>query len=130
MRPAHGDSGVTQTISAVSGVNATVEFVGGKLVAHVQGIPGEQRTITISRSTPSSFIFRNFDSGRFRLVAHLGTRKVTDGVVEEVVLCTQLIKRGAEQLLTLSVPKSSVANGPYSLSVAGVDGQAIELIVP
>lgn len=127
---AHGDSGVTQTISATSGVNATVEFVGGKLVAHVQGIPGEQRAITISRSAPTSFIFRNFDPGRFRLVAHLGTKKVTEGVVEEVVVCTQLIKRGAEQLLTLSIPKSSLANGPYTLSVAGVDGQVIELVVP
>jgi hypothetical protein len=127
---AHGDSGVMQTISAIGGANATVEFIGGKLVAHVQGIQGEQRVITISRSAPTSFIFRNFDPGRFRLVAHLGTRKVTEGVVEEVVVCTQLIKSGAEQLLTLSVPKSSVANGPYSLSVAGVDGQVIELIVP
>lgn len=126
----HGDSGVTQTISAVSGVNATVEFVDGKLIAHVQGMLGSQKAITIPRSSPSNIIFRNFDSGRFRLVAHLGTRNVTEGVVEEVVVCTQLIKRGAEQLLTLSIPKSSVASGPYTLSVAGLDDQRIELVVP
>ena len=126
----HGDSGVTQTISATSGVNATVEFIGGKLVAYVEGISGEQQAITISQSNPSSIIFRNLEIGEFRLVAHLGTKKVTEGVVEEVLACTQLIKRGAEQLLTLSIPKSSSANGPYSLSVAGVEGQDIELIVP
>ncbi len=126
----YGDSGVTQTISAVSGVNATVEFVDGKLIAHVQGMTGFQDAITIPRSSPSNIIFRNFDSGRYRLVAHLGTKQVTEGVVEEVVACTQLIKSGAEQLLTLSIPKSSVANGPYSLSIAGIDDQSIDLVVP
>lgn len=127
---AYGDSGATQTISATSGVIATVEFIGGRLVAQVAGIPGEQKAITISRSSRSNIIFRNLDVGKFRLVAHLGTKRVTEGVTEEVVLCTQLIERGAEQLLTLSIPKSSIANGPYSLSVAGVNGQDIELIVP
>ncbi len=127
---AHGDSGVTQTISATSGVIATVEFIGGKLVAQVEGISGEQQAITISRSSPSNIVFRNLDNGKFRLVAHLGTKKVTEGVVEEVVVCTQLIERGAEQLLTLSIPKSSSANGPYTLSVAGLNGQDIELVVP
>ncbi|MHB1129728.1 MAG: hypothetical protein ACYC06_06750 [Ilumatobacteraceae bacterium] len=126
----HSDKGATQTISAKSGVIATVEFVGGKLIAHVQGIKGEQSAITISRSNPSSIIFRNHDPGDFRLVAHLGTKKVTEGVVEDVVSCTQMISRGAEQLLTFSIPKPSVANGPYTLSVAGVDGQDIELVVP
>jgi len=131
----HGDSGATQTISAKSGVVATVEFSDGKLVAHVQGVQGEQRAITISKSNPSNIIFRNLEAGHFRLVARLGTRKVTEGVVEEVVTCTQLIERGAEQLLTLVIPKSSVANGPYWLSVAGDGGnefesQVIELIVP
>lgn len=132
---AHGDSGATQTISAKSGVIATVEFSNGQLIAHVQGIQGGQRTITISKSNPSNIIFRNLDAGNFRLVAHLGTKKVTEGVVEEVVACTQMIERGAEQLLTFVIPKSSVANGPYSLSVAGDGGsefesQVIELIVP
>lgn len=131
----HGDSGATQTISAKSGVIATVEFSNGRLIAHVQGVQGEQRAITISKSNPSNIIFRNLESGNFRLVAHLGTKKVTEDVVEDVVACTQMIERGAEQLLTLVIPKSSVANGPYSLSVAGDGGnefesQVIELIVP
>lgn len=126
----HGDQGAMQTISAKTGLIATVDFVGGRLVARVEGIQGEQRAITVPRSNPSSIIFRNHDAGDFRLVAHLGTKTVTDGVVEDVVSCTQLISQGAEQLLTFSIPKPSVANGPYTLSVAGVDGQVIELLVP
>lgn len=127
---ATNDKGVSRTISARSGVIATVEFVGGKLVAHVEGIQGEQRAITVPRSSPSSIIFRNYDVGNFRLVAHLGTKTVAEGVVENVESCTQMTRQGAEQLLTLSISKPSQVNGPYTLSVAGVDGQDIELIVP
>ncbi len=132
---AHGDSGATETISAKSGVIATVEFSNGQLIAHVEGVKGVQRSITISKSNPSNIIFRNLDAGSFRLIANLGSKQVTEGVVEEVVACTQMIERGAEQLLTLVIPKSSVANGPYSLSVAGDGGNEfespiIELIVP
>lgn len=132
---AHGDSGVTETISAKSGVIATVEFSNGRLIAHVEGVQGEQRSITIAKSNTSNIIFRNLDEGSFRLIARLGSKQVTEGVVEEVVACTQMIERGAEQLLTLVIPKSSVANGPYSLSVAGDGGNEfespiIELIVP
>lgn len=125
----HSDVGDMRTISAKSGVIATIDFEGGKLTAHVEGIEGEQRAITIPRSNPSSIIFRNHDVGTFRLVAHLGTRAVTEGVVEEVVACTQMTPRGAEQLLTLSIPKPSAANGPYTLSITGVEGQEIELPV-
>lgn len=124
------DKGASRTISSRSGVIATVEFVDGRLVAHVQGIEGEQRAITVPRSNPSSIIFRNHGVGDFRLVAHLGKKTVTDDVVEDVVACTQMTPHGAEQLLTLSIPKPSIANGPYWLSVAGVDGQDIELVVP
>jgi len=125
----HGDKGVMRTVSAKAGFAASVELTDGKLIAHVQGIEGEQRAITIQRSNPSSIIFRNHDAGEFRLVARLGSRTVTEGVVEEVVSCTQLIGRDGEQFLTFSIPKPSVVNGPYTLSVAGVDGQGIELPV-
>jgi hypothetical protein len=127
---AQTDKGVTRTISAKSGTIATVDFVGGKLIAHVQGIEGEQRAITVPRSSSSRIIFRNHDVGDFRLVAHLGTKTVIEGVVEDVVSCTQMTRQGAEQFLTLSIPKPSVANGPYTLSIAGVAGQEIQLVVP
>ena len=125
----HGDGGATQTISAKSSVIATVELSSGKLIALVEGIQGEQRSITVPKSNPSNIIFRNLEDGNFRLVAHLGTKEVTEGVVEEVVACTQMIEGGGEQFLTLVIPKSSAANGPYSLSVAGDGGQEVESLV-
>ena len=67
--------------------------------------------------------------GEFRLVAHLGERAVTEGVVEKVELCTQLIPVGAEQLLTLTIPKPAM-DKPYTLEIAGVEGQSIEVVVP
>ena len=126
----HGDNGASQTISSKSGVIATVNFVGGKLTAQVQGIEGTQKTISIPRSNPSSIIFRNFDAERVRLVVHLGKRKVTADVTEDVLVCTQLTNSGGEQLLTLNIPKSSNSNGPYSFTVAGIDDQSIDLVVP
>lgn len=126
----YGDKHALVGVSSRSAVIATVEFVDGTLVARVQGNPGETDRITIPRSNPSSIIFRNKTEGDFRLVARLGTAPVAEGVVEEVEQCTQLIPSGAEQLLTLTIPKPSLAPGAYVLEVAGVEGQSIEVIVP
>ena len=101
----------------------------GTLVANVQGVNGPQESVTIPRSNPSNILFRNKTEGEFRLVAHLGERAVTDGVVEKVELCTQLIPEGAEQFLTLTIPKPAI-DKPYTLEIAGVDGQSIEVVVP
>ena len=45
--------------------------------------------------------------------------------------CTQLIPQGAEQALTVKYDKPSVAqDAPLTLTVPGVAGQAIEVLVP
>ncbi|TSA54656.1 MAG: hypothetical protein D4R44_01130 [Actinobacteria bacterium] len=129
-KSAHFDSGVMQTLSAYSGIDATIQLLDGKLTAQVQGIPGLQQTITIRRSTPANIIFRNEDAGEFRLVANLGSSQVTQGVSEKIVTCTQLLPKGSEQFLTLSIPKPSFAQGPYTLTVAGLDGPSILVVVP
>jgi hypothetical protein len=126
----YGDKHPLLAVSSRSAVIATVEFVDGTLVARVQGNPAESDRITIPRMNPSSIIFRNKTEGDFRLVARLGTVPVAEGVVEEVEQCTQLIPSGAEQLLTLTIPKPSLEPGAYVLEVAGVEGQSIEVIVP
>lgn len=126
----YGDKHALLGVSSRSAVIATVEFVDGTLVARVQGNPAETDRITIPRSNPSSIIFRNKTDGDFRLVARLGTAPVAEGVVEEVEQCTQLIPSGAEQLLTLTIPKPSLEPGAYVLEVAGIEGQSIEVIVP
>jgi hypothetical protein len=125
----HGDKLALESVSAKSSVIATIEYVDGKLIANAQGVHGAQDTLTIPRSNPSNILFRNKTDGEFRLVAHLGERPVTDGVVEKVEECTQLIPQGAEQFLTLTIPKPAV-DKPYTLEIAGVDGQAIQVIVP
>jgi hypothetical protein len=47
-----------------------------------------------------------------------------------VVTCTQLISEGAEQWLTLTINKPSVSGEPYTLSVPGLEGQSIVVVVP
>jgi hypothetical protein len=55
---------------------------------------------------------------------------LTDGVKEDVVQCTQLIEQGFEQLLILNIPKPAEAGKPFTLTVPGLAGQSIEVIVP
>lgn len=117
-------------VSLTSSISTIIELSGGKLVARLQGINGEQKSITIARANPTNIVFRNLDDGEFRLVAHLGEKMVTDGVKEKVETCTQLIPQGAEQALTLTIPKPAPAGEPFSLEVAGLSGQSIEVVVP
>ncbi len=109
---------------------ATVEIIDGKLFARAQGIPGEQQSITIPRSNPSSVMFVNNDAEEHRLVANLGTKVISGDVKEDVVLCTQMIAEGAEQVLILNIPKPAVEGKPFTLTVPGLAGQSIEVIVP
>ena len=126
----HFDKGVSETISATSGADATIELIDGKLTAQVQGIEGLQDSITVRRANPSNIIFRNKDAGEFRLAANLGKKQIADGVMEDVVTCTQLISEGSEQWLTLTINKPAVSGEPYTLSVPGLEGQSIVVVVP
>jgi len=126
----HFDKLPLEGISATASVVATITLAEGKLVASVQGIAGEQNSITIPRSNPSNIVFHNATEGEYRLVANLGKKMVTDGVNEDVVQCTQLIPQDAEQLLTLTIPKPAMAGAPYTLTIPGLAGQSIEVIVP
>jgi hypothetical protein len=86
-----------------------------------------------------TFIFRNFDEPERRMVATLGTSMAatpadgegTDKHGDKNETCTQLIPTGAEQALTITYNKPSIAQEqPFTLSVPGVAGQAIEVVVP
>ena len=129
-RSEHFDKGVSKTISAKSGADATIELIDGKLTAHAQGIEGLQDSITVRRSNPINIIFRNKDAGEFRLSAYLGKTKVADGVSEDLVTCTQLLPQGGEQWLTFKIAKPSIAEGPYTLTIPGLEGQSIVVVVP
>ena len=70
---------------------------------------------------------------------NLGERAAVDEATEETIPgetvpvqhCTALVEEGGSQFMTFTIPvSSSVADGPYTFTVPGVDGQAIEVIVP
>ena len=88
--------------------------------------------MTIRRSTSTNLIFHNMDSNEYRLVADLGTRKLAEpeGATEKNLVCTQLTAQGSEQSLVLKINKPAPVGTSYILSVPGVEGQSIELVVP
>jgi hypothetical protein len=126
----HFDKLPLEGVSLTAGVFAHIDLIDGKLVASVQGIAGDQKTITIPRSNATNIVFRNMSDGEYRLVASLGSKMVTADVKEDVVLCTQLIPQGSEQAITLNIPKPAEAGKPFTLTVPGLAGQSIEVIVP
>jgi len=127
----HFDNTAQGTISLRSNVLATVELRDGKLTARELGVNKVTQTITFPRSNSATIIFRNKDSEEVRLTAFLGTKAVQDGVVEEVLDCTQMIGKDHEQALTFKIAKPSMASDkPYTLTVPGLEGQSIEIMVP
>lgn len=126
----------SQSLAAKSNVAATIYFEDGDLTAQVIGVAGRTTTITLARSNPSNIVFRNLDAEEVRLTAAMGTFE-TDVLVngeptkESPVVCTTLVENDGRQLLTLTFPKSSSGSlTPYSLSVPGVDGASVEVVVP
>ena len=133
------DKKAMKTLSLRSNVAAVIELRDGKLTAEVYGFQGAQETISVPRANPVTFIFRNYDDAERRMVATLGTAMAaaaTDGAPSEKhgdtnETCTQLIPSGAEQALTITYNKPSIAQEePFTLSVPGLDNQSIEVVVP
>ena len=87
-------------------------------------------TITVRRSNATTILFRNLDSEEYRLVANLGEAKVgTTDVMEKVGTCTQLTGKNEEQALTVTIPKPSNPEAPFTLTVPGATGE-IKVVVP
>ncbi len=127
---AHYDHIANNKVPLKSAVLATIFVKEGKISAQMVGLKKDVDTITIPRSNATSILFRNLDKEEHRLVANLGEVKVgSTDVMEKVGTCTQLTGKDQEQVLTVSIPKPSFANGPYSLTVPGIDGE-IKVVVP
>jgi hypothetical protein len=133
------DKKAMKTLSLRSNVAAVVELRDGKLTADVYGFEGAQQIIGVPRANPVTFIFRNFDDAERRMVASLGTAMAAATTEEPTtadhgaknVTCTQLIPPGAEQALTITYNKPSIAQEePFTLTVPGIEGQSIEVSVP
>jgi hypothetical protein len=135
------DKKAMKTLSLRSNVTAIIELRNGELSAVMVGFNEPQQRVTASRANPVTFIFRNFDAAERRMVASLGSAMAAgmaapeapkdEGHAEKNETCTQLIPQGAEQALTVKYDKPSVAqDAPLTLTVPGVAGQAIEVLVP
>lgn len=126
----HYDKNTNQSVDLKSAVIATITVKDGKVTAQTIGLKQDVPSILVPRSNYVNILFRNNDSTDRRLVANLG--KTTDKNTKlstAVQSCTQLTSKGHSQLLTISIPKPSIAGGPYTLSVPGATGE-IELVVP
>jgi hypothetical protein len=118
------------SVSLRSGVVATIFVEGGKIRAQEVGLKRDVQAITIPRSNSTTILFRNLDSEEYRLVANLGEAKVgTTDVMEKVGTCTQLTGKNEEQALTVTIPKPSNPEAPYTLTVPGATGE-IKVVVP
>ena len=142
------DKKAMKTLSLRSNVVAVIELRDGQLSASIVGFATPQKTVTVGRANPATFVFRNFDSAERRLVASLGSAMPTTPAAPEKAseeaghsdnsdnsdpheTCTQLIPQGAEQGLTITYFKPSIAQDePLTLTVPGVEGQSIEVVVP
>jgi hypothetical protein len=133
------DKKAMKTISLRTNPVAIVELRDGVLSAIMTGFNEPQKIVSVPRGNPVTFIFRNFDGAERRMVASLGTAMAAgaetstekEGHSDSNETCTQLIPQGAEQALTVTYAKPSIAQeDPLTLTVPGVTGQAIEVVVP
>ena len=126
----------SQTVSAKSNPMARVVLQDGQLRAYVVGYDEPTDTITLARSNPSNILFQNGDAEKSRLTAFSGSETTeVNGVEVEVdrLNCTTLLRQDGEAMLTVTFPKSSAAaaeDAPYTLTVPGVEGQQIKVVVP
>ena len=122
------------SVSAKSSVAAIVTLKDGKLTAIQDGFQGELTSITLQRANPSLIIFRNEDEAKHRMVLSYGkvVEDLGGGVERESVLeaCTSLIEKGKQQSVIVSIPKPSFASDePYSITIPGLEGIAVEVLV-
>jgi hypothetical protein len=126
----------SQKVSAKSNPMARVVLESGQLRAYIVGADQPIDQLTVARSNPGNILFQNHDEGEFRLTAFAGTdvTKVNDTEVKvDRLTCTTLIRKDGEAMLTVNFPKSSAAaapDAPYTLTVPGLEGQQITVVVP
>ncbi len=129
------DESPIRAVSAKSSIAATVTLKDGVLYAEMDGFSGPLSSISLQRSWNSSILFQNEDAGEHRMIVTYG-KTVEDlggGVKKETVLqtCTALVTEGGQQVVVVNVPKPSYASAePYTISVTGVEGASIEVMVP
>jgi hypothetical protein len=124
----------SQTVAAKSNVLANVYLDDTEHLFALNGGIGnvQYQEITVPRSTDVHVLFHNDSAEPRRLTVHLGTFPAADGTAgSEIADCTTSVEEGGEAFLTFRFDKSQAASStPYRLTVPGVEGQEIKLLVP
>lgn len=128
------DDKASQDVSAKSNVISNIELTeDGRLVAFNLGTEDtEYHEITVPRSTTVHVLFTNKTEEPRRLTVHLGTFPAEDGSAgSEQADCTTAANQDGLSFLTFKLDKSQAASTtPFRLTVPGVEGQEISLVVP
>jgi len=131
----YSDKLASKSVGAKSSVAATVTLKNGQLTAAMDGFPGALTSITLQRAYSAVIIFENEDDGDYRMVLSYGkvVEDLGGGVEREIALeaCSSKVPKGAKQSVLVNIPKPSFASEePYSITVPGVEGTSIEVLVP
>jgi hypothetical protein len=127
------DKHPNSAVSMRAGVIATVILEDGRLSAIEIGIDEPTNRITVARANHVSILFRNKDAEDRRLFASLGeTVSNVNGtdITEPLFDCTQLTGKNQEQVLVVRIDTPTTATDRYTLTVPGVEGTEIEMVVP
>lgn len=126
------DEHASQTVAGKASQAATVVLSDSGLTYTFPGLDQVRSgSIQLPRSSAVNILFRNETNEHRRLVADMAPE--VEGSPAKI--CSQLVDEGGVQLLTLNYPVPSFdpsveANGGYALSVPGVDGARLEVVVP
>ena len=129
------DEDAVRSVSAKSSVAATVTLKDGALYAEMDGYSGPLTSITLQRSLNSSILFHNEDEGEHRMVVTYGkvVESLGGGVERETLLqaCTSLVAKGGQQGVVVNIPKPSFSSTEgFSITVPGLEGASVEVVVP
>ena len=131
----YSDEHAARAVSAKSSVAATVTLKDGALYAEMDGYSGPLTSITLQRSLNSSILFHNEDEGERRMVVTYGkvVESLGGGVERETLLqaCTSLVAKGGQQGVVVNIPKPSFSSTEgFSITVPGIEGASVEVLVP
>ena len=131
----YSDEDAVRAVSAKSSVAATVTLKDGALYAEMDGYTGPLTSITLQRSLNSSILFHNEDEGEHRMVVTYGkvVESLGGGVERETLLqaCTSLVAKGGQQGVVVNIPKPSFSSTEgFSITVPGLEGASVEVVVP
>jgi hypothetical protein len=126
----------SQAVAAKASIGITLTLENGTLTAHELGVPGDLKTVTVSRGNIVNVIFKNRDPEKRRLTVNEGefSEDVNGTTVKtQPKTCTTLVRGDdGSQFLSFILHKPSIAtpDSPYSFSVPGIDGATIAIQVP